>query len=141
MSNKNNQKKNKNNQQKLKCSDKLCIVGSNWRVRCQTKQAEFPQCYQDIVTQNDMIEPLAQMWDWQLCECSSRATPPTSKALQDNSEFLCAVNSLYPSQRSCSVLPGAGSIPQLPPRISTGDKQDGLVWTSFPIKNQGTVGL
>lgn len=49
--------------------------------------------------------------------------------------------SLYAGQGSRSILARAGPVPQLPSRVSARHKQDGLVGTPLPMKNQGTVGL
>lgn len=65
----------------------------------------------------------------------------TIEAFQHEPQLLCAMNSLYAGQGSCSVSARAGPVPQLPARVSAGHKQDGLVRPPLPMKNQGTVGL
>lgn len=65
----------------------------------------------------------------------------TFKGLEHDPQFFRAMNSLYASQSSCPILPWPRSIPQFPPWVSPRYKQNGLIWSSIPIKNQGTVRL
>lgn len=51
------------------------------------------------------------------------------------------MNSFYARQSGCPVPSRPRTVPQFPPRVSARDKQDGLVRSSPPVKNQGTVGF